>query len=185
MVHPDGQTSLVGRDDIMRLFADRLAKAAEGGGSPLIVSGEAGIGKTRATLELESLARRLGFRVLRGTCFPEDRSVPSAWISDLVRQLAWQPGDIDAILTDAAPLFVTHVPELQRFMRGARESDASELSAAQRVAYLFRRLLSLSPVVVIVEDLQWSDASGLEALVSCARSTAENPGAAWVTRRTI
>jgi hypothetical protein len=36
MVYPDRQTSFVGRDDIMRLFADRLAKAAQGGGSTLI-----------------------------------------------------------------------------------------------------------------------------------------------------
>jgi len=81
MVLPNRSLVFVGRDATMRVLTAELDKAVGGHGSTLIVAGEAGSGKTRVTLELETLARARGIRTFRGTCFQEDRSVPSAWVS--------------------------------------------------------------------------------------------------------
>ena len=137
MPRPHHNSTFVGRDDTMRVLGARLSQAAEGHGAVVLISCEAGIGKTRLSNELESLARTQGVRVVRGTCFPDDRNVPFAWVIDLVRQLAAEPGDAEPILSELASYFAQQVPELQRFSRLARQHDASELSIAQRAASCF------------------------------------------------
>ena len=76
---------LVGRDaDVSRLSAV-LAQAGEGAGSLVLVSGEAGIGKTRLCAELGRLHRRRGGRVLLGRAAAQEASIPFAAVADALR----------------------------------------------------------------------------------------------------
>jgi len=184
MALPNRSLVFVGRDATMRVLTAELDKAVGGHGSTLIVAGEAGSGKTRVTLELETLARARGIRTFRGTCFQEDRSVPSAWVSDMLRQLAWQAGDAERVLAEVAPLFVSQVPDLRRLMRAGGAAELSELPIGQRLVYLLRLFLGSGPVLVIAEDLHWSDASGIEAFLSIARVTPPSALLAVGTYRT-
>ena len=109
-------------------------------------------------------------RTLRGACFPGDRAVPSAWVSDMLRRLVSDAGDAQAIVAEAAPAFAGQVPELSRLSTtGIRGHLLGELPPIQRVPYVLRRLAALRPTLLIVEDVHWSDASGIEALVASAR----------------
>ena len=80
----------VGRDAVMSRLGAAVKHAGDGRGSTLVIRGDAGIGKSRITLELEAVALRAGFRTLRGACFPGDRAVPSAWVSDMLHPNAFQ-----------------------------------------------------------------------------------------------
>jgi len=52
------------------------ARAGEGAGSILLISGEAGIGKTRLCAELSRWHQQRGGRVLLGRAVPEEASLP-------------------------------------------------------------------------------------------------------------
>jgi DNA-binding SARP family transcriptional activator len=59
-------TPFIGRDSVLAHLGEQLTRAAQGTGSTILVSGEAGVGKTRLTAELAAEARRRGASVLRG-----------------------------------------------------------------------------------------------------------------------
>jgi predicted ATPase len=54
---------VVGRDDELRLLAASLDAACEGRGGAIVLSGEAGIGKTRLVRSAEELASERGMMV--------------------------------------------------------------------------------------------------------------------------
>jgi predicted ATPase len=62
---------MVGRDRELCQLKDLLHNAVEGKGNVALISGEAGIGKTRLIKELEAYAEPLGIRVLEGRCLYE------------------------------------------------------------------------------------------------------------------
>ncbi|MDD4307770.1 MAG: tetratricopeptide repeat protein [Thermoplasmata archaeon] len=65
------QPELVGRREELDTLRKTLADAFEGHGSTVLVSGEAGIGKTRLVSEMLLHAEKCGARVLRGWCLPD------------------------------------------------------------------------------------------------------------------
>lgn len=58
--------ALAGREAVLRLLGEQLARAESGQGATIVLSGEAGVGKTRAVAELSAEARRRGATVLSG-----------------------------------------------------------------------------------------------------------------------
>jgi len=78
-------TPLVGRDADLRQLVRVLMRAEDGAGSIVLISGEAGIGKTRLCTELGRLQRQRGGRVLLGRAAPEEASIPYAALADALR----------------------------------------------------------------------------------------------------
>src|SRR3954454_3055498 len=67
---------VVQRDDQLAILESALMAAHRGDGGLAVLSGEAGIGKTRLANELANLARQLGGEVLWGTCSEAELSLP-------------------------------------------------------------------------------------------------------------
>src|SRR5512135_1991978 len=85
---------LVGRTGVLRLLDESLDAAATGKGKVLVLSGEAGIGKSRLAAEARARAGGRGFSVLRAGCFEPDKLLPYAPLLDLLAaagQLAGEP----------------------------------------------------------------------------------------------
>src|SRR6266850_2465988 len=76
---------LVGRDDLLELADRRLTDVAAGHGRFLLLSGEAGIGKSRFVGAIDRKALARGFRAAGGYVAPQDRDVPAASLLDLAR----------------------------------------------------------------------------------------------------
>src|SRR5947209_6035491 len=57
---------LIGRTEEMDLLRTSLDSACAGGGRTIVISGEAGVGKSRLVREMETVAREAGLQVLRG-----------------------------------------------------------------------------------------------------------------------
>jgi DNA-binding NarL/FixJ family response regulator len=136
----------------MGLLLDRLAAAEAGRGGVLLVSGPAGIGKTR--LVEEALSRSGGGAAVgRGRC-TDDRGAPPFWAwSRALRALdraaatglaGTLPGGVGAVEPSAVAA--------ERFRALTTVTDALLRSAAQR------------PVVLVLEDLHWADAESLALL---------------------
>jgi predicted ATPase len=74
---------LVGRSAEMNLLQECIETAASGQGGVVLLSGEAGIGKSRLVAELQQSASAQDFQLLSGQCFPTDRSCSYAPLLDL------------------------------------------------------------------------------------------------------
>ena len=138
---------LIGRSAEIAALQERIEAAARGQGGIVLLSGEAGIGKSRLLAELQRSASALGFQLLGGQCFPTDRSCPYAPLLDLLRaflaplsatQIATMLGASARALFPLLPEQVQHLPEL------ASLSPLFPLDPEQEQRRLFRALAASS-----------------------------------------
>jgi predicted ATPase len=74
-----------------------LTQAREGHGRTVLVSGEAGVGKSRLVAEVQVHAQQHGVVLIQGRCFEPDRVLPYAPLLDLLRGwVAATPADMSA-----------------------------------------------------------------------------------------
>ena len=99
MLRVSGQR-LVGRDGELRRLLDLLDDAAEGRPRHALISGDAGVGKTRLVSELAGRAAGRGFTVLSGRCAELGDSIPYLPLADALRAATTGPGP-DQTLLDA------------------------------------------------------------------------------------
>src|SRR5437867_4523924 len=98
---------LVGRQEELAQLEDALLSANRGGGRFVLLTGEAGIGKTRLANELGRQARKLGGDVLWGSCSEAELSLPYLpFVEAIGNHLAEQ--DLAGVRAELGPL----APEL-------------------------------------------------------------------------
>jgi class 3 adenylate cyclase len=167
---------LVQRDDQLAILEGALMAAHRGDGGLAVLSGEAGIGKTRLSNELASLARRLGCEVLWGTCSEAELSLPYLpFVEAIGNYLDGQ--DSSAIGERLGPprrelsqLF----PQLAEG-GGPTEPGSSEqakLRLFEAIACLLAIPADDHGLLLVVEDVHWADASTRELLDHLARRIA-------------
>ncbi len=154
-------TPLVGR----RAALDQLRSARTRETAAVLVTGEAGIGKTRLIAEMASEAK--GTVILYGRC-DEDQLFPfGPWIELLGTALARVGDDeLAALLADNGPQLARLLPELRGRVPGLAASDLGEPESELRQLYaavvaLVQRLSRRQPLTVIIDDLHWADRSSL------------------------
>ena len=126
MVQRIGSRAFVGRDADIAALRDALGDAERRAPSLTLVSGEAGVGKTRLLRELEADARGAGAAVLWGECVPVgDGELPYAPIVAALRDLARGPAAeaLDALPAQLRAGLGRLVPEL-----GDREAHDDAVS---------------------------------------------------------
>lgn len=181
---------LIGRDAALSAVHHTLERARAAHGSTLLVSGEAGIGKSRLVRDMVERARAFGFVTLQGACFEADRTHPYAPLLDLVRVLAAtaSPALAAHYLAPAAGELVTLFPELRSVFpdtpprhTGDPEEDRRRLfhSFAEAV----RAVSRVQPLLLVIEDVHWSDDATLDLVLHLARRISAEPIALTLTFR--
>jgi DNA-binding CsgD family transcriptional regulator len=162
---------LVGRVGELGFLNDALHAASGGAGYCVLLSGEAGIGKSRLLGEVRKHAMGQDFVVLQGRCFEQDGAFPySLWINALRDFFAWcSPSQIEGLLGPLASVFVKLLPELSSLLPGIQppltldpESDKRRLF--EGLARFAARLSETNPLLIALEDLHWSDEASLDSL---------------------
>src|SRR6266581_2607137 len=171
----------------LRLLVDR---ARSGKGQLVLLSGEAGIGKSRLVAEAKTYATAQGFLLLQGLCFPTDRSCPYAPLLDLLRShlATSSPEQVDTEMGSLASALSPLLPDLLPLPSGLPpllpldpEHEKRRLFAA--LAHLFLRPATKQPALLVVEDLHWSDETSLDFLHYLARRCPASPLLVLLTYR--
>ena len=180
-LHASGLTELVGREEELELLLRRWSKAKTGEGQVVLLSGEAGIGKSRLTAALLERLTSEPHTRLRYFCSPQHTdSALYPIIGQMERAAGFARDDtertklnkLDAVLALAA----TSIEDATLFAEMLSLSDDGRYPVLQ-LAPLQRRQRTLealasqvaaltrqNPVVAIFEDAQWADPTSLEVL---------------------
>ena len=150
---------LVGRGDERQLLQEALDDARAGRGSLVLVSGEAGIGKSALVDDLKQIAGQQGFCVLWGGCYDLTTTPPyGPWLEALGR---YRPSDDGLQL----PRWAVDSARIEHL--GGR----SELF--RDFQQIFSDITSRHPLVIVLEDLHWSDQGSLDVLRFLGRQADE------------
>ncbi|MEV4220403.1 BTAD domain-containing putative transcriptional regulator [Nonomuraea sp. NPDC049725] len=150
-------TTLIGRSDQLAVLEHRFAETRAGRGGVVLVTGEAGIGKSRLAQVAAELAQARGFRVAWGRC--AEGTAPAFWPWT---QIIRQSGHAGEPLSGEA---------LEPTLYGRFEQAVAALTEDPW------------PLLVILDDLHWADASSLRLLAYAAGPFSRLPVLAVVTVR--
>ncbi|WP_057861267.1 AAA family ATPase [Bradyrhizobium lablabi] len=170
---------LIGRDEEMELILSRWKRARAGEGQVVLLSGEAGIGKSRLTVALlEQLAREPHIR-LRCFCSPQHTdSMLYPVIGEMWRAARFAHEDsqqaktdkLDALLAQSstppqhAALFaeMLSLPNDGRYPPVEVEPQLRRLKTLEALGLQLEALARINPVLIIFEDAHWADPTSLE-----------------------
>jgi predicted ATPase len=168
---------LVGRDAELVQLHQWYAAACQSRRQVVFITGEVGIGKTTLVDAFVSqVAASADVWVGRGQCIeyhgPGEAYLP---LLEALSQLGRSPagGDVVALLRQYAPSWLLHLPTLvsvaEREALQRRAGGATRERMLRELAEAVEALTSARPLVLVLEDLHWSDDATLDWLVYMAR----------------
>jgi len=173
---------LIGRDAPLSAGFHALDRARAAHGGTLLVSGEAGIGKSRFVRAVAERARTLGFLTLQGACFETDRAHPYAPLLDLVRTSSANafPSLAAHYFEGASTELVALFPELRSIFPNAPARQALDPEEDRRRLFhafteAIHALGGVQPVLLVIEDVHWSDDATLDLMLHLARGITSHP----------
>jgi DNA-binding CsgD family transcriptional regulator/tetratricopeptide (TPR) repeat protein len=160
-----------------RLERSRVVGAFEArttGPRAFVIAGEAGVGKTRFSDEIADVAVERGCHVLRGGCIDlSGESLPFAAIIEAFRSLRSGP-QAPGLAALLDPFQVMTGYDAQAAPTSRSHDGAPDALTQGRLFELIlnvlTRLAAEAPVLLIVEDLHWADASTLDLMAFLARN---------------
>ena len=174
---PAASVGVLGRETEPAKMRAWLERALRGERQVVFVTGEAGIGKTTVVNALVEHASALrGVLVCRGQCF-EHYGAGEAYLPILdglsrLGRTAYGPRTVE-VLRQYAPAWLLELPSLlppaERDALRARASNATREGMLREMAEALHALSAEWPVVIVLEDLHWSDYSTLDLISYLAR----------------
>ena len=179
---PDAQgqsaaPKMVGRATELAQLNHWFEETRRGARRVIFVSGEAGIGKTTLTRAFaDSLAGDRAIRIGRGQCVDQyGAGEPYLPILEALTRLCREPGGkkLVEILHRIAPAWLAQMPSLVSAEDRARlqglAQGTTQLRMLREMAEALEVIAAETPVVLYLEDLQWSDPSTLDLIATVAR----------------
>ncbi len=162
---------LVGRAAELARMRELLAEASSGQSVVLLISGDAGVGKTRLITELSRLAAVRGFTVLWGRCAELADTVPYLPLADALRGGALG-ANADGSLHDAVatrPALARLLPDREISRQPADLPGVAQQQLFGAVLGMLSELAGANPVLLVLEDLHWADRSTRDLVTFLSR----------------
>ncbi|MFN8581597.1 MAG: diguanylate cyclase [Gemmatimonadaceae bacterium] len=148
----------VGRVRELRRLIEGLERSVAGTPCVVALVGEAGIGKTTLLRQLRPEVRLRGGALLMGRCVEADVKPPYGAWAEVVEQVA--------SLGVMPPREWRELPRLVPSMATERTTDApgSRYALLAELAEYLRLASAFVPLTIVLDDMQWADASTWDAL---------------------
>ncbi|NIR31262.1 MAG: AAA family ATPase [Gammaproteobacteria bacterium] len=177
-----GLTPLVGREQEVALLLERWEQTKDGDGQVILLSGEAGIGKSRVVRAFQERVRdELETRILYHCSPYHQNSALYPAIDQLERGLRFETNEstarklekLDRTLAELRLPVAEHGPVLAallslpsegRYPPLALSPDEAKQRTLEAVVAVFEAMAARAPVLMVVEDAHWADASTVELL---------------------
>ena len=179
-----GWTPLVGREQEVTVLRERWAQVKDGRGQVVLLSGEAGIGKSRLVQVLqEHVAAEPQAWLTPCQCSPYHQNTALYPLIDLLERVALRfdreespqqkVGKLEGFLVqyglplaEAVPLLaaVLSLPLPADYAPLAESSEQQKQRTLQTFLTILGRLAAQQPVLFVMEDLHWADPTTLELL---------------------
>lgn len=177
-----GLTPLVGRESERTVLLERWRQAKGGRAQTVLLSGEAGIGKSRLAQELKDVAAREGNRILECRCSSYFQHSAFYPLIDLLRrECGWERGDtpeqkmhkLEQVMetcevppVEAVPLLAAllSLPPSTRYAPLTLSPQRQKRKTLDIVLTWLRAAAKRQPLLFVVEDLHWMDPSTQEFL---------------------
>ncbi len=166
-----GSPLLHGRRRELEILHDLLRRLQEGYGAVVLISGEAGIGKTSLVEALTAEAADAGVPVLSAISYDLELSTPYSLWHEVFRS-AEQYSDL--------PLPPPSLKRSDTFESVSSAREFWDLTAGKLIAMARHK-----PILLVLEDLHWADQSSVELLRHLTRQLAHAPVLIVVTYRDI
>jgi ATP/maltotriose-dependent transcriptional regulator MalT len=163
MAVPAPASLILGRDRELKLLREAVGATADGGGGCLIVTGLAGIGKTRLLADAAARARGTNLAVGASRATELDQVAPLTTLLAALRQVGPPPVDLARLGGH----------EGDRFWYVERLTEALEDYTAER------------PLLVVIDDAQWTDELSLLALRVLVPALSSSPVRWLLARRPV
>jgi serine/threonine protein kinase/tetratricopeptide (TPR) repeat protein len=173
------EIQLIDRVEEIRLLREAVDRAVRGEGGVVFLHGEAGIGKTRLARELGAYARLRGMQVLYGRCpalFRMDGVPPYVLWSEVIKDylqvctpeqlykvIGYYPGEVSKL----APEIKQKLGTVPQSLPISPEQERDRLFEA--VSQFVINISKEVPLLIVLDDLQWTDQSSLLLLHYLAR----------------
>jgi len=162
---------IVGRTAELGQMRALLAESVSGQSVVLLVSGDAGVGKTRLLAELSAEAAGQGFTVLSGRCAELADTVPYLPLADALRGAAGG-GAADGSLQEALsarPVLARLLPDREITRQPGDLPGMAQQQLFGAVLGMLTELAEASPVLLVLEDLHWADRSTRDLVTFLSR----------------
>jgi tetratricopeptide (TPR) repeat protein len=173
------EVPLVDRTDEMKILKEATYRAVHGEGGLVFIHGEAGIGKTRLVRELGAYARSRGVQVLYGRCpalFRMDGVPPYILWKEVIKDYleTCTPEQLYRVIGYYPAEVAKLVPEIGQKLRSIPQSfpinpEQEQNRLFEAVSQFITNISKETPLLVILDDLQWTDPSSLLLLHYLAR----------------
>lgn len=146
-------------------FLDSLAAGSAG----LVLEGEPGIGKTTLCRRVIESASRRGFRVLACQPAAAEAELSYASLADLV-------AGVEPAVLRSLPRPQRHALDVVALRTVAAAVDVDRRATAAAFLSVVERLAEATPVILVVDDWQWVDASSRQAIAFAVRRLTGHAG---------
>ena len=161
----------VGRDSELASIT-KLIPSARARSTIVVVAGEPGVGKTRLLAEVAELVHKEGASVLWGRCSPDDTIAYEPFVEALDHVVTNSPThELRALTGQGAGDLAVLVPRLaEKLPIADRQVDEPDrLVLYEAIANWLTALSARRPLVFVLDDLHWADASTAQLLVHLMR----------------
>ena len=175
------RTAFVGRESQLSEARPLLDSARAGRGCIVLISGEAGVGKSRLAQQISSEAEALGFLPLTGRCYEMEGAPPYLPFIEALEQTRTtvSPETFRTALGEQAGEVARIMPELRRWYDDipppldVPDALHERWFVFNSVKDFIMRASSMRPLLLNLEDLHWADESSLLLLQHIAGNIAE------------
>jgi len=168
-------SELIGRDKEIQKLKDAFSLATQGKGQGIFIAAPAGVGKSRLIQEFKLKVQLAEIPYLEGQCFEQGMTLyqPLADAFKLLLPLVKKEviDKYGSVLVKIIPQLLKggyeHAPQLDEY--------AEKVRLFENVTGWLKEVSKVTPIVICIEDLHWSDYPTLELLNVCIRELKDYP----------